>query len=164
VIIGSSWAIGAAVEIPVMLRFPWLAARIGTERLVVAGVLVFAARALGAALTNDAGVLVALTAFNGIGFACFVVGGVTYVSRHAPARLAATAQSLFSGVSNNLGQMTAGVVGGRLADSVGIAGLFGASAALGVVAAVVVALAVRLGLQASAGPTSEINRSIVSSS
>jgi MFS transporter, PPP family, 3-phenylpropionic acid transporter len=164
VIIGSSWAVGAAVEIPVMLRFPWLAARIGAERLVVAGVLVFALRALGAALTNDPGVLVALTAFGGIGFACFVVGGVTYVSRHAPARLAATAQSLFSGVSNNLGQVTAGVAGGRLADSIGLTGLFGTSAVLGVVAAVVVALAVRLGLQPRAGATSDLSRSIVSSS
>jgi MFS transporter, PPP family, 3-phenylpropionic acid transporter len=165
VVIGSSWAIGALVEVPVMLRFPWLVARLGVERLTVAGVLIFALRALGSAVTNEPGVLVALNAFGGLGYACFVVGGVTYVSRHAPRRLAATAQSLFSGVSNNLGQVTAGVVGGQLAAANGLVGVFGASAILGLVAAVVVALAMRLGAQApTAGATSAINRSIVSSS
>jgi PPP family 3-phenylpropionic acid transporter len=164
-IIGSSWAVGAAVEVPIMLRFSSLAARIGVDRLVVAGVLIFSLRALGAALTSEPGVLVALTALGGVGYACFLVGGVTYVSLHAPRHLAATAQGLFTGAANALAQVTAGIVGGAIAGAYGLAGLFGACAMLGVIAAIVVALAIRIGDQdPRAGRTSEMRRSIVSSS
>ena len=149
IVIGSSWAVGAAVEVPVMLGFPWLARRFGAERLMVAGILIFSLRAVGSALTDQPGVLIAMTGLGGLGFGCFVVGGVTYVSRHAPGRLAATAQSLFNGFANNLGQVTAGALGGRLAEGIGLAGLFGASAVLGVVASVVVAVAVRIGGRAA---------------
>ncbi|MBI3750064.1 MAG: MFS transporter, partial [Chloroflexi bacterium] len=36
-IIGISTAVGSAIEVPIMLQFPWLAARFGGDRLLVAG-------------------------------------------------------------------------------------------------------------------------------
>jgi len=142
-IIGVSAAIGAAVEVPIMLGFPRLAARFGADRLVVAGAAIFTIRAFVAAVTADPIILVALAAIGGAGYACFIVGGVTYVSRQAPSGLAATAQGLFSGLANGLGQVVAGVGGGAVAGAVGITGLFAASGALGLAAAGVVAAAVR---------------------
>jgi PPP family 3-phenylpropionic acid transporter len=141
--IGASTAVGAAVEVPIMLRFPWLAARFGSDRLVVLGAVVFAVRAFLTSLTAEPAILVALSGLGGIGYACFMVGGVTWVSRHAPRDLAATAQSLFSGVTNALGQVTAGAMGGWIGLGLGLTGLFAASAALGVAAVIVLGLAIR---------------------
>jgi PPP family 3-phenylpropionic acid transporter len=141
-IIGLSAAIGAGVEVPIMLTFPRLAARFGAERLVVAGAAIFTIRAFVAAVTADPIVLVVLAGIGGAGYACFIVGGVTYMSRHAPAGLAATAQGLFSGLANGLGQVVAGVGGGLIAGAAGITGLFGVAGVLGLAAAAVVAVAV----------------------
>lgn len=141
-IIGISSAVGAAVEVPIMLSFGRLAARFGPERLVVAGAAIFTIRAFVAATTADPIILVVLAGIGGAGYACFLVGGVTYVSRHAPASLAATAQGLFSGLANGLGQVVAGVGGGVIAGALGITGLFAVAGVLGVGATVVVALAV----------------------
>jgi PPP family 3-phenylpropionic acid transporter len=143
-LIGISGAVGAAVEVPLMLRFPALQARFGADRLVVIGALVFSLRAFVNAFTSEPAVLVFMAGVGGIGFACFVVGGATYVSRHAPAELAATAQSLFSGVSMGLGQVVAGVAGGAIATVLSLQGLFAASGMLGLIAAVVLGRAILL--------------------
>lgn len=141
-LIGLSAAVGAAVEVPIMLTFPRLVARFGGERLVVAGAVIFTIRAFVAAATADPVILVVLAGIGGAGYACFLVGGVTYVSRHAPAGLAATTQGLFSGFGNGLGQVVAGLGGGIIAGAMGITSLFGVAGLLGLVAAGVVAMAV----------------------
>ncbi len=143
VVIGLSSAIGAAVEVPIMLAFPRLAARYGAQRLVVAGAAVFTVRAFVAAVTADPVSLLVLAGIGGAGYACFTIGGITHVSRHAPASLAATAQGMFSGLANGLGQVVAGAGGGVIAAAIGITGLFGVSGALGLVAAAILGLGVR---------------------
>jgi MFS family permease len=104
---------------------------------------VFVTRAVIAALTTDPIVLVIASGINGIGFACFLVGGVTYVSRRAPPELAATAQSVFQGFGMGLGQIVASAGGGALAGAVTLPGLFLVSAAIGSAATGIVAAAVR---------------------
>ncbi len=141
-LIGLAAALGAAVEVPVMLGFPRLAARFGTNRLVVVGAVIFAVRELGVAVTADPNVIVALAAIGGVGYASFLIGGITYVSRHAPADLAATAQGLFSGLASGLAQVVAGIAGGTIAGAAGLTGLFAASGATGVAGTAVVARAV----------------------
>lgn len=149
-IIGVSTAVGAAIEVPIMLRFPWLAARIGGDRLLVAGAVVFTIRALLTAMTADPLALVVLSGLGGLGYACFLVGGVTYVSRHAPPELAATAQSLFSGTTNGLGQVAAGAMGGWIGFNLGLTGMFAVAGGLCLVAALVLTLAIRTGAGAPA--------------
>lgn len=151
-IIGASTAVGALIEVPIMLRFPWLAARFGGDRLLVAGAVVFTIRAILTALTADPAALVVLSGLGGVGYACFLVGGVTYVSRHAPPELAATAQSLFSGVTNGLGQVAAGAMGGWIGFNLGLTGMFAISSALGLAAALVLALAIRTHVALPAPP------------
>jgi PPP family 3-phenylpropionic acid transporter len=157
-IIGLSSALGAAVEVPIMLSFPRLVARFGADRILVAGAAIFTIRAFGAALATDPNVLVALAGLGGVGYAFFLIGGITYVSRHAPEGLAATAQGLFSGLATGLAQVVAGVGGGLVAGAVGLTGLFAASGALGLAAAGVVAGAIRRasgggGLRSSGSPS-----------
>jgi MFS transporter, PPP family, 3-phenylpropionic acid transporter len=158
-VVGASAALGAAVEVPIMLSFPALAGRFGGERLLVLGAIVFAIRALAAGLIQDPWLLVLNSGFGGIGYACFLIGGVTYVSRHAPPELAATAQGVFQGMTLGLGQVVAGVAGGVLAGVMGLAGLYVAAAGLGVLSTLIVALAVgvhgRPGASIAADPAAE---------
>ena len=140
-VVGLASALGAAVEVPLMLRFPALLKRFGAERLVVAGAAMFALRALVAGLTGDPAVLVAASAIGGVGYALFLVGGVTHVSLRAPTQLAATAQGAFQGTVS-LGQVAAASLGGIVAGGLGIEGLFLVCAALAGVAVWLVAVTV----------------------
>jgi MFS family permease len=142
-IVGLGGAIAASIEAPIMFSFPRLAARFGSERLLIAGVVCIAARAVVAEIATEPTVLLAASVFGGVGFALFFVGGVTYVSRRVPRELAATAQGIFQGLANSLSQVTAALAGGAVAAAFGIQGLFGVSIVLGVVGAVTLALAVR---------------------
>src|SRR5258706_7154474 len=125
-----------------MLRFPSLAARFGAERLLVVGALFIAGRSILAASANQPAVLLAASVLGGIGFAFFLVGGVTYVSEHVPSRLAATAQGIFQGVGNSMGQVVASAAGGSVAAFAGISGLFVIAAGFGIVATSIIAIAV----------------------
>jgi PPP family 3-phenylpropionic acid transporter len=152
-IVGLGGAIAAALEVPIMLRYPVLAARFGSERLLVAGSALIAARSAVAALAPDATTLLAASIFGGIGFALFFIGGVTYVSQHVPPELAATAQGIFQGVGNSLAQVAAAAAGGVVAAAFGVSGLFVVATGIGIVAATIIASAVRRGAtQASTVP------------
>ena len=123
-----------------MYAFPWLGRRVGTERLVVIGSLAFALRALLASVIGDPVALVLVAPLEGIGFACVFVGGVTVLAAWAPAGLQGTAQGLFAGASG-LATIVGSVVGGVLAASLGIAGLFLVGGALSLIGTAIVAVA-----------------------
>jgi MFS family permease len=142
-VVGAAAALGAAVEVPIMLRFPALAARFGAERLLVAGAAIFALRAVAAALLVDPPLLVVLSGINGIGFALFTIGGVGWVSRHAPPALAATAQGIFQGVTVSFAQVAAAGAGGTIAESAGLVRLYLLSGAVGGIGTLLVAAAIR---------------------
>jgi MFS family permease len=142
-IVGLGGAIAAGTEVPLMLRFPSLAARWGSNRLLIAGAGFLAARSVVAAVATDSTVLLAASIFGGLGYALFAIGGTTYVSEHVPPELAATAQGIFQGVGNNLAQVTAAAVGGAVAALAGVAGLFAIAAGIGVVGATIIWFAVR---------------------
>jgi MFS transporter, PPP family, 3-phenylpropionic acid transporter len=151
-LVGIAWALGAIVELPLMIGFPWLVARVGLERLLLAGAGLFALRALAILVVHEP-VLVTLTMLiHGGGFALVLVGGVTYVSRHAPRGAAATAQGMLSAVTFGLSMILGPGIGGMLARQLGLEGMF-LVAALGSLAAMV-SLAWALGVPAalSAGP------------
>jgi len=142
-IVGLGGAIAAAIEVPLMLRYPALSERFGADRLLIAGSVLTAARGVVAAFATDPTMLLAASIFGGLGFALFFIGGVTYVSRHVPPELAATAQGIFQGVGNSLAQVTAAAVGGTVAALAGVAGLFALAAIIGFVAAAIIAVAIR---------------------
>jgi len=139
-LVGIAWAVGAAIEVPLMYAFPRIAGRVGTERLVVVGSLAFALRSLLASVIADPIALVLIAPLEGLGFACVFVGGVTVLAARAPAGLQGTAQGLFAGASG-LATIIGSVVGGVLAEALGIAGLFLVGGALSLVGTAVVAVA-----------------------
>ncbi len=141
-LVGLTWAIGAMVEVPIMLGFARLARRFGTERLIVVGSLALALRAGGAAATTDPIALLAIQTLEGLGFACFFVGGVTYLAGRAPAGLAATAQGLFAAVAG-LATVVGSALGGLAAERLGISGVFAIGAVVGLISAGVIAIALR---------------------
>jgi MFS transporter, PPP family, 3-phenylpropionic acid transporter len=145
-IVGLGGAIAAGTEVPLMLRFPSLAKRWGSNRLLIAGSAFTAARAIVAAFSTDANVLLAASLFGGLGYAFFAIGGITYVSEHVPRELAATAQGIFQGVGNSLAQVTAAALGGAVAAFAGVAGLFAVAAVVGIGAAAILWLAIRRGV------------------
>jgi PPP family 3-phenylpropionic acid transporter len=122
-LVGASWAIGALVEIPLMLAYPWLGARLGLERLILIGAAAFLLRAIALILVRDP-VLATLTmALHGVGFALVLVGGVAYVSRHAPERAAATAQGVLGGTVVGLAAILGPGIGGAIARLLGMSGM-----------------------------------------
>ncbi|HEX5038686.1 MAG TPA: MFS transporter [Candidatus Limnocylindria bacterium] len=124
-LVGSAWAIGALVEIPVMSAYPSLAARIGGGRLLLLGGAAFALRVIVLAVVTDPVAAAATMALHGVAFALVLVGGVTYVSRHAPQATAATAQGILSATVFSVAMIIGPGVGSWVAESFGIAALFG---------------------------------------
>lgn len=123
-LVGLAWALGAVVELPLMIGFPWLARRAGVERLLLAGAGLLVLRALAVLVVHEP-LLVTLTMLvHGAGFALLLVGGVTYVSRHAPPGTAATAQGVLSGVVFGLAMIVGPGIGGALAQAFGLGGMF----------------------------------------
>ncbi|HEX7472570.1 MAG TPA: MFS transporter [Candidatus Limnocylindrales bacterium] len=143
-LVGVAWALGAVVEVPIMFGFARLGRRFGNERIVILGTFTFALRALLAALARDPAALVAVSVLEGFSFACFFVGGVTYVSSLAPTTLAGTAQGLFAATAG-LATIVGSSLGGVVADWITIPGLFAVAAGLHLVAAGVVTFAIRRG-------------------
>ncbi|HUR16341.1 MAG TPA: MFS transporter [Candidatus Limnocylindrales bacterium] len=123
-VIGFAWALGAGVEIPLMIAFPQLARRFGLETLVVAGAAFLLLRVLALLLVHDPLLVAATMTLHGAGFALLLVGGVTYVARHAPSGAEATAQGLLSGVTIGLSQAVGPLFGGALAGVVGLPTMF----------------------------------------
>ena len=142
-LVGSAWAIGAAVEIPIMAAYPWLARRVGGERLLVIGASVFALRAVTLSLVDDPFLAAATMALHGVAFALVLVGGVTFVSRHAPAATAATAQGILSATVFSIAMIVGPGIGSWVAEQVGVPALFTLAWTTSTVAIPVIWLAVR---------------------
>jgi MFS family permease len=134
-----------------MLSFSRLAGRFGTERLIVLGAAALAVRAALSAATGDPVALLVIQPIEGFGFACFFVGGVTYLAARAPAGLAATAQGLFAAVAG-FATVVGSALGGIGADRLGISGLFAVASAVGLGGASVIAVALRGSRIAIAAP------------
>ena len=148
-LVGSAWAIGALVEIPIMAAYPWLAARAGSVRLLVIGAALFALRAAVLSVINDPVLAAGTMALHGAAFALVVVGGVTFVSRHAPEATAATAQGILSATVFSVAMIVGPGIGSWVAEQFGVPALFTLAWTTSVVAIPVLWLAVR-----SPGPQS----------
>jgi PPP family 3-phenylpropionic acid transporter len=139
-LVGIAWSVGAAIEVPLMYAFPRLAARFGTERLLVLGTISFVLRSALAALATDPMVLVVISPLEGLGYSGVFIGGVTVLAARAPAGMGGTAQGMFA-ASAGLASIIGSFVGGAIAGVLGIRGLFAIGAAVGCVGTVVVAAA-----------------------
>ena len=143
-LVGLAWAIGSIVEVPLMWSYPRIAGRYGTTRPLVLGAALFAVRAAVAAVATDPAVLLIAAPIEGMAFALFVVGTVTYIAARAPSGMGSTAQGVSSAVGG-LAAIAGSIVGGVVAQALTIQGLFAVCAVASAVAAGVIAAAVREG-------------------
>ena len=142
-LVGSAWAIGALVEVPIMWAFPLLAARIGGERLIIIGAAFFALRALVLLVVTDPVLAASTMALHGMGFGLVLVGSVTFVARHAPPATAATAQGVLSAAIYSLALALGPWAGSTAAAIGGPQSIFVLSLVAGVAAIPAMWLAVR---------------------
>ena len=140
--IGWAWAIGAALEAPMMMLFPIMARRFGVERLILIGAGITVVRQIANVVFLVPTVLLACSLLQGCGYGLLVIGGVTFVSRQAPKGTAATAQGLLGGVTVSSAAILGAGVGGQLAGVLGIHGLYVVATCLGVLGIGMLALAV----------------------
>lgn len=143
-LVGSAWAIGALVEIPIMAAYPWLGARVRSERLLMIGAGCFALRALALLVIDDPVLAASTMVLHGAAFALVLVGGVTFVSRHAPEATAATAQGILSATVFSVAMMIGPSGGSWIADAFGISALFATALAGSTLAIPLLWLAVRV--------------------
>jgi PPP family 3-phenylpropionic acid transporter len=148
-IVGWSWAIAAALEVPTMFLFPWLTRRFGLERLIIAGAVFTLVRQIANVVFTTPYLLLACSLIQGAGYALLLIGGVTFVSRHAPKGTAATAQGVLSAVTVSLATILGSGIGGQLAGLLTIRGLYIVAVGLGVLGVVLIAVAVRPGADRS---------------
>jgi MFS transporter, PPP family, 3-phenylpropionic acid transporter len=141
-LVGLVWALGAAIEVPIMFAYPLIARRVRAERLIVAAAVIFALRTMGFALTTDLTALFAIAIAGGPGYALFYVGTVTYVARSTPAHLQTTAQGIFTGTAASVGSILGALVGGSLGGLLTLRGMFAVCAVGTVLGAFIVGRAI----------------------
>ena len=124
VLVGSAWALGAVVEVPLMIAFPALASRFGMQRLIVVGATFMLLRVVLLLLTNNVYLVALSMALHGGGYALLLVGGVAYVGRRAPSEHAATAQGVLAGVVFGLAQAVGPGIAGVIAGATSIPTMF----------------------------------------
>lgn len=124
-LIGIAWALGAIVEVPLMIAFPLLARRFGVERLIVLGAGCMVIRAMTVSVVHDPYLVAATMLLHGAGYALLTIGGVTYVARHAPAGTAATAQGVLTATAYSLATIIGPTIAGLLAGAFPLPEVFG---------------------------------------
>jgi len=152
-LIGFAWAVSAMSEVPMMLLSGTLIRKMGIRGFLVMGFLVYALQwALLSVISVPQWIVVAQLLW-GISFTAFMVGGVTYIDRLAPAGLGATAQAIFSSTTLGLGAFAGALLGGFLYDQIGLARMFLMNSGLALIACFVFLLS-RRGYASPSGCTS----------
>jgi len=123
-LVAATWSFGALIEVPLMYAFPALARRFGAERLMLLGAVAFAIRALASAVFEDPALIVLVAPFGGVGFAFFYIGTVTWVSGSVGRSVQATAQGVFTGTAQSIGQIGGSIIGGAIGAQFGLPTLF----------------------------------------
>jgi PPP family 3-phenylpropionic acid transporter len=131
-LVGIGWATSALFEVPMMILFARFAARIGVERLIVVGALLFVIRAGFWTVADSPLALIAFTSLGGSGYALAMVGTTSYVAARVPGRLQATAQALFGSTAFSIGTIAGAIMAGQVAA---VGGLWAVYPVGGVIAA-----------------------------
>ncbi len=123
VLIGVSWTLSAASELPVLFFSAALLRRLGSQRLLAVAFAMYVVRMiLYAIMPTPAWVLGIHTIF-GAGFGIYWMSAVNYANELAPVELRTTAQSLLTSTTS-LANVIGALMCGWLFDKLGPPGLF----------------------------------------
>jgi predicted MFS family arabinose efflux permease len=121
----------AFVEVFSMWWAGKLIQRYGPIKVFLVGAAIFASAWFGFSLATEGWMLIAITAFRGVGFGFTAVSAVVYLDSKAKSSEAASYQSLMNALVFGLGPLIAGPIGGLLAERIGLSQLFGISSIVG---------------------------------
>ncbi len=117
--IPTAMSLGQIPEIAGLFLLPFLFRRLGEVGTLRLGLFAWFARFGILALGPPLWLAVATIPLQGVGVACFMVGGQVYVDRRAPAHLRASAQTLLFFLSSGIASLCGGVVAGEIASRSG---------------------------------------------
>lgn len=123
-VVGIGTGLASLSELPVMALAGWIMARVGVKPLLLAGLSAALVRWLAYGLVHDYRVALAFNLLHGLSFAGFYVAGITFIDGRVPARLRATGQTLFNGMTFGLGSVVGANVFGILYDGLHANGMF----------------------------------------
>lgn len=114
--------IGQYTEVAGILLIPFVRRRIGTKRLLFAGLIASSARFFAYASQTWPGVLAIGLPLHGIGFSFFYITAAIYIDQQAPADLRASAQGLVTLVTVGIGALVGNWFSGRVIDHLSVDG------------------------------------------
>lgn len=127
-IVGVLWAFGVAAEVLFLLCLPWIERRLGPEVLILIGALGAVFRWICMGFAPTGAILWPLQAMHALSFAAAHIGAMRLLFREAPESAAATAQTLYAGLSAGVLMGLATLLSGALYDAVGARGYWAMAA------------------------------------
>ncbi len=122
--IGIAWAVAAISEVPLILYSAGVMKRTGPEGLLNIAFVAYALRwAIYSSISSPAWIL-PVQLLQGVSFAAFQVGGVSFVNDRTPGSISTIGQAIFSTISYGLGSIAGSMVGGIMYDTVGMIAMF----------------------------------------
>ena len=118
-ITGPLWAVGVISEVALFALGKRVVDRLGIAGLIALGAAAAMLRWAGTALTTDLWLLAPVQMLHGFTFAATHLGGMTYLQRHVPPEISATAQGLYSSLAMGGAVGLALVVSGPLYERFG---------------------------------------------
>lgn len=113
--IATAMTLGQVLEVAGLVALPRLLRRLGFRQTLALGVLSYVVRFASLALGPPAWIAVGGGLLQGLGYACFSVGGQVYLDREAPADRRAGAQALNVMVTTGLGSLLGNLLAGEVA-------------------------------------------------
>jgi MFS family permease len=122
--IGLAWTLASLSEIPILFAAGRLIKKISASGLLKVSFLAYALRWLLLSFISNPILALLTQLLQGISFASFLVGGITYISELAPEGLNTTAQSIFTSISYGLAAIVGSLLGGYFYDTWGMTAMF----------------------------------------
>jgi len=135
--IGLLWALATIAEILLLLRMDRIVARLGTQAVLVASLVVAAARWALIGSFSSAGWLIVGQTLHAVTYAAFHVAAIRVVYRRFGPLHRAKGQAMYSGMTFGLGLFAGSLVAGWLVEPLGLPVVFLASAGVALTALLV---------------------------
>ena len=119
-LIGVAWAVAAVSEIPILLVSGKLLRWIGPAGLLKIAFFIYALRWLLFSFIHDPLWALAVQLLQGLSFASFLTGAVTYLNERTPEGLGATAQAILNVTWFGVSAIVGSLAGGYLYDHAGM--------------------------------------------